>query len=321
MTPDEVKISVLMPAYNTEAYIGEAIQSVLKQTFEHFELIIINDGSTDNTENIIRSIQDPRIVLINQSNQGVSQALNTGLMHARGEYIARFDADDICYPERLQIQYDYIRKNPEYILLGSDADYVDKNGEYLYYYGTIGHTHEEICSKINTYCPFIHASVLYKKDIVMKLGGYNPKAHTFEDYLLWTELIKMGKVYNFNIPLIAVRLNPESVTVDEKLRGKRFNKLKKEMIFGSKGITEEQERELINILKNQNFGDFKHHSYHVLVAKKYLWNNHDPAKARQNILKAIGFRPFHFATYGMLFLSFLPEPVISLFYKIHKAVG
>ena len=98
MSLNNPTITVLMPAYNAGNYIGEAIASVLAQTFTDFELLIINDGSTDQTTAIIRQFNDPRIVIINQENTGVAAALNTGLQHARAGYIARFDADDVCYP-------------------------------------------------------------------------------------------------------------------------------------------------------------------------------------------------------------------------------
>ena len=307
-----------MPAYNTEQYIGEAINSVLNQTFTDFELIIVNDGSTDKTEEVIKSFDDSRIVLVNQPNGGVSAALNTGLRYAKGEYIARFDADDICFPDRLQLQYTFMKENPDYVVIGSDADYMDKNGEYLYFYSNIGHTNEEITERFTTYCPFIHSSVFYRKDIAIETGGYNERAHTFEDYLLWKNFIKKGKVCNFRQPLISVRLNPESVTVDERLRGKRFIELKKAILFGNGDITEELEKELLAILKSQNFHRFKHFSYHILAAKKYLWNNHQPAKARGHLKKAISLKPFAAAAYGLLVLSYIPKTVVGNFYKLYK---
>ena len=122
MNSVEPKVTVLMPAYNAERYIADAISSVLEQTFADFELLIINDGSTDNTGRVIASFNDERIVLINQPNRGVSAALNVGLSHARAPNIARFDADDICYPDRLKIQYDFITSYPEYSIVGSAAD-------------------------------------------------------------------------------------------------------------------------------------------------------------------------------------------------------
>jgi len=315
---NKIPVTVLMPAYNTEQYIGDAIRSVLNQTFTDFELLIVNDGSTDKTEEVITSFKDPRIVLINQPNGGVSAALNTGLGQARGEYIARFDADDICYPDRLQLQYSFMKENPDYVVIGSDADYMDKNGEYLYLYRNIGHTNEEINERITTYCPFIHSSVFYIKEFALQTGGYDERAHTFEDWLLWKKFIKKGKVCNFRQPLISVRLNPESVTVDEKLRGKRFVELKRAMLFGSSDITAEQEKELLAILKSQNFSGFKHFSYHILVAKKYLWNNYQPAKARQHLKEAISLKPFLPGTYGLLLLSYIPKTILGNFYNLYK---
>src|SRR5436190_24284433 len=101
------RISVLMPAFNAGKYIGEAISSVLKQTFTDFELLVINDGSTDDTEKVICSFTDQRIKLINQTNKGIAAALNKGLAEAKAPLIARFDADDICLPQRLAVQHDF----------------------------------------------------------------------------------------------------------------------------------------------------------------------------------------------------------------------
>lgn len=103
-----------MPAFNTETWVGEAINSVLKQTFEDFEPIIVNDGSTDNTAQVVRGYADSRIVLIeNDRNIGVSKSCNHAMSIAKGEYLARMDADDICVPERLQLQVRFMENNPD----------------------------------------------------------------------------------------------------------------------------------------------------------------------------------------------------------------
>jgi glycosyltransferase involved in cell wall biosynthesis len=317
----QTQITVVMPAYNAAKYIASAIDSVLQQSFSNFELLIINDGSTDDTENIIHSFSDERIKLINQPHQGIAAALNLGLLNASASFIARFDADDICYPQRLQKQFDFLHEHPEYVLVGSDVNYADRNGEYLYHYTNTGHTHEEIAVKITAFCPFIHSSVMYKKNIALQAGGYDAKAHTFEDYRLWTKFITQGKVCNLSEPLIMVRLNPESVTVDEKLRGKRFAALKKEMLFQSPVISTEQEKELQGILHSQDFFDFKKYSYNILLAKKYLWNNYQPAKARENVRQAIFFKPLQITGYGLLAISYLPKPLINKFYSKFKGLS
>src|ERR1700722_365222 len=125
------RVTVLMPAYNAGKYIGEAIRSVLDQSFRDFELLIVNDGSTDNTKTVVSSFADNRIRVLEQSYKGISVALNAGLLVAKGYYIARFDADDICFPQRLSKQVNFLDANPGYILVGSDAEYIQENGEHL----------------------------------------------------------------------------------------------------------------------------------------------------------------------------------------------
>jgi len=303
------QITVLMPAYNAEKYIAEAISSVLGQTFADFELVIVNDGSTDDTLTIIRSFDDKRIVVISQPNQGVAAALNTGLQHARAQYIARFDADDICHPQRLKKQYHFLQNNPEYILVGSDADYILENGDLLFHFKCIAHTHEEILQKLYFYCPFVHPAVMYKKESVCRAGGYPADAHNFEDYLLWTAIARAGKLYNIAEPLIKYRLNATSVTIDEKWRGREFRRLKREAILRG-SVTAEEGEKLLAIIKDQDVQHIKEGAYHALCGKKFLANNYQPEKARQHVKKAISIHPFRLDNYLLYTLSYLPERFI-----------
>ena len=307
-------ITVLMPVFNAEKFIKEAIDSVLTQTFTDFELLIINDGSTDSTVQIINSFSDSRIKLIHQKNGGVSEALNTGLLAATGKYIARFDADDVCYPERLKLQYDFMIAHPDYILVGSDANYITEEGEFIFTYKNIGHSNEDIKSKISIYCPFVHSTVFYKKEIILKLGGYNKNAHSFEDYFLWKNLINFGKVYNFEKPLIKVRFNPASVTIDEKDRDPLFNTIKKKALFTGK-ITEEEAEQLLSSIKKISYIK-KVSSYNSILGKKYLWNNYQPKKARKYLLQSILIDPFKIQNYYLMFFSFLPKMLIKKIYEL-----
>ena len=304
-----------MPAYNAGKYIREAVNSVLNQTFSGFELIIINDGSTDNTQEVISSFTDPRIILINHEvNKGIASALNTGLLHAKSEYIARFDADDLCFPERLAIQFDFLQTHPDYILTGGDAEYISENGEHLFHFKCIGHTNEQISKKINNYCPFIHSAVMYRKDAVLRAGGYSLYAHNFEDYFLWVRLHRYGKFYNLRQQLIKVRFNPYSSTIDEKIRGRRFRKLKREIIL--RGVITKQEGDILyTIIKSQDVKKIKESAYYSLCGKKYLVNNHQPKKARASLSKAIRIHPLRLDNYGLYMLSYFPAPFIS---RVHK---
>jgi glycosyltransferase involved in cell wall biosynthesis len=301
-------ITVLMPAYNAEKYIGQAIDSVLLQTFTDFELLIINDGSTDGTQTVVNSFNDKRIVLINQPNMGISGALNIGLKHSRSNFIARFDADDICYPHRLEKQFRFLQENPEYILVGSDVDYILEDGDFLFSEGCIAYSHKEIMDKLYFYCPFFHPSVMYKKESVFIAGNYAEDAHNFEDYLLWVSMSRGGKFCNLAEALIKYRLNPDSITIDEKWRGKKFRKLKRTVI--KRGSITANEGNELDTLK------IKEGSYHALCGKKFLANNYQPLKARAHVKMAISLHPLRFDNYLLYTASYFPEKIINWLYRL-----
>ncbi len=310
MPINKSKITVLMPAYNAGKYICEAIQSVLAQTYTDFELLIINDGSTDDTLSKILSIKDPRIVLVNKEHEGVAAALNTGLNLASTYYIARFDADDICMPNRLEKQFTFLETHPDYVMVGSDAEYLLENGEFLFKFTCIAHTNEEIQQQMYFYCPFIHSSVMYKRDLVIQSGGYNIHAHHFEDYLLWTSLARTGKLHNLSEPLLKVRFNPSSVTIDEKWRGERFREIKRVATFRG-NITPQEGDELLAIIKSQDDSKIKEGAYHALCGKKFLADNYQPKKARAHIRNAISIKPTRLDNYLLYMASYLPQSIIN----------
>jgi glycosyltransferase involved in cell wall biosynthesis len=310
----EPKITVMMPCFNAEHYITDAIESVLTQTFKDFEFLIINDGSTDRTNELIKSFKDERIVIIDQENQGVAVALNNGLKYASAPYIARFDADDICFPERLKKQYHFMISNPDCIVSGSGAEYIDNSGNYIFTHFPQFTTHDEIQRLPYNFCPFIHASVMYKKELISRIG-YNKNAHSFEDHLLWLQVKDMGKMCNMPDPLISVRLNPGSLTMDERKRSKGFHRIKNKALM-EKDINNEDGDRLMAIISNQNSSKNKEGAYYSLLAKKFLWNNYDPLKARFNMKKAITLNAFDIKDYLLLLISYLPKSVIYNLYSI-----
>ncbi len=318
MPPDNPTVTVLMPAYNAGKYIGEAISSVLSQTFTDFELLIINDGSTDNTLEVINSFHDRRIVVISQENKGVSAALNLGLEHARATYIARFDADDICLPDRLKVQYQFITNYPDYSIIGSAAEYMDADGHYIFTHHPEGHLNEEIQQLQYTICPFIHSSVFYKKDAVVKSGGYNEHAYTYEDHFLWVNLLRNEKACNLSQALIKVRLNPESVTIDEKWRTRKFRAIKYSTLK-NRNITAAEGDKLYQIGGKQYSPKIKHGAYYALCGKKFLLNNYQPEKARTNMLRAILLHPLRLDNYLLYTVSYFPERFINWLHNLTQS--
>ena len=312
----EIKISILMPVYNAGKFVAEAIRSVLAQSFEDFEFIIINDGSTDNSREIIDSFNDPRIILINQENKGVAASLNIGLRLAKAGLIARVDADDICYPSRLEKQFEFLHQHPDYVLVGSGAEVIDTKGNFIYSHQHKAYDHEGILALKPSECGFIHSTVCFRKDAVINAGGYDENAHTFEDHILWKELIKHGKACNLGESLIKMRFNPESVTIDEKWRGKKFNKIKHNAI--KRGfVTGEEGRQLNMIIQKQNSEEIKRGSYYALIGKKYLWNNYNPRIARKNFRLSWQSKP-NLSIAFLWLLSFLPRTFITFLYRSAK---
>ncbi|MDB5250970.1 MAG: glycosyltransferase [Flaviaesturariibacter sp.] len=310
-------VCVLMPAYNAERFIGAAIRSILDQTFTDFEFIIINDGSTDRTEAIARSFADPRIVVHTQPNSGIAAALNLGLSVAMAPLIARFDADDIAAPTRLERQYARIHQSPGLVLVGSSADYIDEDERFVFSWRPPAFDHETIFGISRLECPFIHSSVLFRKDAVVALGGYDSNAFTFEDHLLWTKLLPHGRTCNLPESLLRVRLSAQSITIDEKWRPLSFRRIKQKALNAGH-ISAEDGQRMREIARVQDRRPVKRGSYHALLAKKFLWNNHQPRLARHHLRLALAHVPSYSMGYALWLLSFLPARVLSGFYRAGK---
>ena len=298
-----------MPAWNAAAFIGSAIESVLVQSFRNFELLVVDDGSTDHTREVVREFNDKRIRLIPCPHAGIASALNTGLKAARSHLIARFDADDLCDPERLEKQFQFLKDHPGYALVGCDAEYISEDGEHLFHYSCAMRTNEEIQAGMLSMCPHIHSGVMFRRDAVLEAGGYNPHAHLFEDHLLWIVLLKKWKAGNLPESLLKVRINKASSTIDERWRGNEWRRIKKNALLTGTINREEGDR-LMRILLRQERKAVKHGSYHALCGKKYLADNYQPGKARWHMRRAISANPFRLDNYVLVAASFLPLGMI-----------
>lgn len=217
------RISVIMPAYNAEKYIAEAIDSILGQTYSDFEFIIINDCSRDRTEEIILSYDDPRIVYImNEENLGVAATLNKGLAIAKGEYIARMDADDISMPERFKKQMAYLNKHQNYGVCGSNTILFGEEIESTQF--VFPKKHSEICGDIWFNSTFAHPSVMIRASVIKQYQlCYDHSFEGVEDYHLWHKLLQVCEGYNIQEPLLRYRLHSNQVTQAHK--GKQFEAL------------------------------------------------------------------------------------------------
>lgn len=204
------KISVLMPVYNAEKFLKEAIDSILNQTFKDFEFLIINDASTDRSKEIILSYKNPRIRYFeNKKNLGVARTLNRGLRLAKGEYIARMDADDMSLSNRFELQYKEMEKDKEIAVLASNYDVVDESGKFMY---TQKYTKspEEIYYILQFIDCLGHSTVMFRKRIVLDVfNGYN-EDRAAEDYELWLRISSKYKIFKIDTSLLKYRISKNS---------------------------------------------------------------------------------------------------------------
>lgn len=203
-------ISVILPVYNCEGYIYESIQSILEQTFGDFELLIINDGSTDKSKEIILSINDKRIQYFeNRNNQGGIKALNKGLYFAKGEFIARMDADDSCMNTRFQKQLDYFRQDREVDILGTNQYIIGTNDLIFHHPGN-----EENRVRLLLQPAVAHSSVMMKRHVLLKNKLYYDKAALHaEDYKLWVDSSLCGlSVKNLSEYLCGYRIHDNQIS-------------------------------------------------------------------------------------------------------------
>jgi len=220
METSKPAISVLMSVYNGQRWLREAIESVMAQTFTDYEFIILNDGSTDRSLEIMKEFahRDSRIVVVNKSNTGLADSLNCGIAQAKGNWIARIDADDLCLPERLKRQYDLACSDSQLVLIGTGFVLTDNEGRSGKEY-RLPVSHERLLIKLFSQGEFFpHSSAFYKTEVVRKIGGYRPRIKRAQDYDLWLRLSEEGRLACIDAPLVKIRKHEDQISYDEKGR-------------------------------------------------------------------------------------------------------
>lgn len=220
-----LKISALMAVYNGESYLRQAVESILDQTFRDFEFIIIDDGSSDSTWEIITEYaeRDQRIMLVqNKENIGLTKSLNKGLALAQGEYVARQDADDVSLPKRFEKQVTLLNKHPEVVLASCDIEVITSEGCPVEKY-------QRACDSdlVAWYLLFHnrlagHSQVMFRRKSAINLGGYSETYRCSQDYELWCRLVKVGKIAILPEVLLQQRIHSRSISAEKKLEQEAY---------------------------------------------------------------------------------------------------
>ena len=261
-------ISVVMSVYNAEVFLSKSIDSILTQTFKDFEFILIDDGSKDDSYQLMQKYEndDSRIICFkNEQNLGLPASLNIGIANAKGRYIARQDADDYSFPERLQKQFDFMEQNSSIHLCGTNCRRVDIEGNVIY--------EKTIYAKIKDFKSFLferksifpHGSAFMRSETLKQIGGYNENFYYSQDGELWLRFLKQG--YGIKVlPDILYDFTWGPRKNDKKIYGqKTYNNIKKKMYeedtisIKEQNNLEEESKKIKDYLMHSN--DFKNHKY------------------------------------------------------------
>lgn len=225
-------VSVLLPVYNAGKFLPETLNSLIVQSHADFEVIAVNDGSTDNSLEILQKYAafDDRIKIVDQKNAGLVATLNRAAKIASGEYLARIDADDIATPKRFERQVVELIDNPACILVASSFDVIDEEGEFMYH-DAVPTRQSDIKTAMLYRNPIAHGSVMIRKDAFERSGGYSSECGPTEDYELWTRLLDMGDIHILPNSLFRWRMNSSGITSTQSDTMKRHMDKNLEMFW------------------------------------------------------------------------------------------
>lgn len=297
------KISVIMSVYNGEDYLREAIDSILEQTFDAFEFIIVDDGSTDRTKEIIQSYSDMRIIYIYQENKGLSAALNNGINRAKGKYVARMDDDDISSPNRLMKQFNFMENNDIYVITGTRAEYITEEGDLIYSSPKVDNT-KNLKNMLPWMSPFVHSSVMMKTQNLKDVGGYKNTGRYFyqEDILLWIDLSKKGDFYIVNEPLVKFRITRSS----NQEKSKSYFQYQMDIVkeYFDKGILNHEKISQIPIEWGKKDSKERESNYYKKIGTTYLKHGNNN-KAVKHLIKSYRIKN-KYKTLLILILAIVP---------------
>lgn len=242
-----------MPVYNADRFIYKAISSLLGQTFRDFELIVVNDGSTDRSMEFVNSVNDARIkVLTNEQNKGIVYSRNRGNEAARGRYIAPFDADDIARKDKFEKQIDFLEKHPDFGMIGSWALLIDEHDQLLKKKWKVNAPPERIPAIQLFRNYFIQSAVVMRREAVPP-GNYTKGFDVVEDYKMWFEISQQYKVWNYPDYLLKYRVHNQSITQRQKSEMNARDAKVYNFIYDSLGLdlTERQKSLLLTIKSSE----------------------------------------------------------------------
>jgi glycosyltransferase involved in cell wall biosynthesis len=311
---DYPTVSVIIPTYNRAGLLREAIQSVLNQTYQDFEIIVVDDGSTDNTEEVMRKVDDDRIIYLkHKQNKGGAAARNTGIKHAKGEYIAFLDSDDLWCLHKLEKQVEILERHEDISFVYSNIMYIDSNGKFKAKGFSLkrfrsGHLYRETLLR-EVMCGYPQ-TWLIRKTCFEDIGDFDIEFKTSHDRDMSVRLAKHYKMHGIQEPLTLVRKHflprlrgSSSVEQIEYYWFKFLNKLFNDI-----------DRDLSEKLKNKMIAD-----YYFLAGRAYL-KEMDISSARKKFILSFSHYPFYFSVYLYIFSTLFGTRMLKSINRMRKLV-
>lgn len=287
--PAQPRISVLMSVYNGADYLEESLSSVLEQTFSDFEVILLDDGSTDHSRIVIekKMSTDPRIRLVAQPNLGLTPSLNRGLALCRAPVVARQDADDISLPQRFEKQLEYLDRHPDVGMVNCRTEFFNRNGK-LRDAEMPPLTTEQIPGYLAHKNIFVHGAAMFRRRPVLELGGYREFFRCAQDYDLWLRLCETTQLACLDECLYRYRVAAEAVSVAKRATQQKYARLASKFAHQRKTRGED---EYENCLRQNPTGlpaepKLDSQSYHLAIAAELIGGN-QLKKARKELLLAL----------------------------------
>lgn len=263
-------VSIIMPAYNAQNYIAQSIESVIKQTYSNWELIIVEDCSIDNTIEILKKIKHPKITIFyNAVNKGPGYNCRKAIDYSKGEFITRLDSDDIFTDGRLLEQITFFKNNPRHVFVSGNADYINNNGDYLGFRNSV-YNYEKLKWRLLFKNPIISSTVMFRNEIAHKNHIEFSDNYLSEDYEFWSNLLQFGKGEIVPNIWLKYRINPDGLTYNNEFEMNKnsimvsYNLIKK-LVF----IDKKQHDNLLKWYNNENKLKDDNYNIYKLVLKKY----------------------------------------------------
>jgi glycosyltransferase involved in cell wall biosynthesis len=291
-------ISVLLSVYNGRLYVQEAVESILSQTLGDFELLIIDDGSKDDSVLILKRLekQDSRIRLIARENRGLTVTLNELFASSRGEFLARMDCDDVALPHRFAVQIDALRRHPKVVCTGGCFELIDASGRSLTTLRPPTDNAEIQRQVLRGHGAICHPCAMIRRDAMQQIGGYDERYRTAQDLDLWLRLGEVGELANVPETILKFRLHESSVSETRRLEQRRYARLACERAWARRGVAGTFDAD-------EPWRPGEDAASKLSYALKYGWwafNSGQRRTAMHYAMKAIRTRPFDSSGWKLL---------------------